>query len=149
MAKGPAPKDPTQRRRRNIDPTPTTVIEIDGLTYGPELPEKYLWHEQTVAWWNTWRTCAGASNFTSTDWDFLLDTALLHTQMWNGENTAAEIRLRVCKMGATPEDRQRQRLVLGSKSEPTVPSTKALGGARKTRLLKVVGGLDGKESNAS
>jgi hypothetical protein len=43
------------------------------------------------------------------DWFFLLDTALMHHQMWsNGKwEFAAEIRLRVAKFGATPEDRLR------------------------------------------
>lgn len=146
--KGLPPKDPSQRRRRNIDPIPTTVVELDGLMYGPELPEKYFWHEQTLIWWDTWRKSPNAQTFTSTDWDFLLDTALIHTQFWNGENVAAELRLRCAKYGATPEDRLRLRLQIGNKAEPASTVAKTLSGSRKTRLLRVVGGIDGKESPA-
>lgn len=140
MARGPAPKPPGQKARRNIDPIPTTVVQMDGLTYGPQLPEKYLWHEQTRIWWETWRKSPNAQTFTTTDWDFLLDTALIHTQFWNGENVAAELRLRCAKYGATPEDRLRLRLQIGNKAEPSVSESKPLSGSRKTRLLKVVGG---------
>ena len=141
--KGPAPKAPGTKARRNIDPIATTIIEDKGVTYGPELPADYAWHTQTLAWWETWRTAPTSQIFTSTDWDFLLDTALLHTQLWKGENVAAEIRLRVCKMGATPEDRQRLRLQLGTTNEPALAESKALNNSRKLRLLKSVGGNDG------
>jgi hypothetical protein len=51
---------------------------------------------------------------TDTDWDFLLDTALLHARYWEGdEKVAAELRLRVAKFGATPEDRARLRMSVG------------------------------------
>lgn len=118
--RGPAPKDPAKRRRRNADPVPTTYVLADGQVRGPELPDGFPWHAQTVAWWEIWRTSPQAKTFTDTDWRFLTDTALLHTAMWNG-NTAvgAELRLRVAKFGATPEDRARLRLqVSGSPETP-------------------------------
>ncbi|WP_226654965.1 hypothetical protein [Leifsonia sp. LS1] len=45
------------------------------------------------------------------DWDFLLDTALMHHTMWaKGRwEFASEVRLRAAKFGATPEDRLRLR----------------------------------------
>ena len=109
--RGPAPKDPSKRRRRNADPVPTSYAIADGQVRGPELPDGYPWHEQTQAWWETWRTSAQAKTFTETDWRFLIDTALLHHEMWSGDRKAAtEVRLRVTKFGATPEDRARLRL---------------------------------------
>mgnify|MGYP001559543669 CR=1 FL=1 len=113
---GPAPKDPAKRRRRNVDPIPTTKVVDDGILRGPELPEDALpgeeWHSRTQAWWTTWRRSPQAAAFTATDWDFLLDTALMHHTMWaKGRwEFAAELRLRSAKFGATPEDRARLRL---------------------------------------
>lgn len=119
--RGPAPKDPTKRRRRNAA-DPETVITADDEIRGPELPDgvlgadkdgnDYEWHPMTVAWWQTWRESPQASTFTDTDWAFLLDTALMHTSMWSkGQWTlAAEVRLRAAKFGATPEDRARLKL---------------------------------------
>lgn len=66
-----------------------------------------------------WRRSAQAETFTETDWSFLLDTALMHHAMWSkGQWTlAAEVRLRVAKYGATPEDRARLRMVFADADE--------------------------------
>lgn len=112
--RGPAPKDPAQRRRRNADPVPTTVLSDDGRVRGPELPSGYDWPAQTRRWWETWRASPQAQTLTDTDWDFLLDTALLHAELWSGNGqVASELRLRVAKFGATPEDRARLRMQVG------------------------------------
>ncbi|MFF4478668.1 hypothetical protein ACFY1A_16860 [Streptomyces sp. NPDC001520] len=120
--RGPAPKDPSKRRRRNAS-EPETVLTPDDELRGPELPEGALgvnaktgeiieWHPMTVAWWLTWRKSPQAQTFTDTDWAFLVDTALMHHSMWaKGQWTlAAEVRLRAAKFGATPEDRARLKL---------------------------------------
>jgi hypothetical protein len=56
---------------------------------------------------------------TEPDWQFLLDTALMHHQMWqNGRwDFASEVRLRVAKFGATPEDRLRLHLEIDDEIE--------------------------------
>lgn len=141
--RGPAPKDPAERRRRNADPTPTVVIEADGKAYGPDLPDGFEWPAPTLAWWNTWRESAQAQTFTDTDWSFLVDTAVLHAEFWLGNRAlAAELRLRAAKFGATPEDRARLRIEVGI---PPTPTGKPAGlqpkaaADRKQRLLKAVG----------
>ena len=112
--RGPAPKDPEKRRRRNADEVPTTVLSDDEEVRGPELPGGIKWPMPTLAWWETWRTSPQASSFTQTDWDFLVDTALLHARFWEGDvKVAGELRLRVAKFGATPEDRARLRMQIG------------------------------------
>lgn len=140
--RGPAPKDPDERARRN-DSGPTTVVEPDGKTHGPDLPDSFEWPAATLTWWDTWRTSAQAQTFTDTDWSFLLDTAVLHAEFWLGNRSlAAELRLRAAKFGATPEDRARLRLEVG---EPPTSTTKPAGlqpkvaADRKQRLLKAVG----------
>lgn len=126
--RGPAPKPEGERRRRNKPPVPTTVVAGDGQVRGPELPDvlEAGWPAPTKVWWETWRSCAQASTFTDTDWSFLLDTALLHARLWSGDGSAAaELRLRVAKFGATPEDRLRLRMSIeepekADASEPRV-----------------------------
>lgn len=111
--RGPAPKDPEKRRRRNTSPVPPTVLSGDGSSHGPELPSYVDWPAPTKAWWETWRSSPQAGSLTATDWDFLLDTALLHARLWEGDSkAAAELRLRVAKFGATPEDRARLRMTI-------------------------------------
>lgn len=124
--RGPAPKDPAKRRRRNAEPVPTTVISDDGAVRGPDLPAGYDWPAQTQRWWETWRTSPQSQTLTATDWDFLMDTALLHAELWAGNGSvASELRLRVAKFGATPEDRLRLRMQIGEPEEKPAEKPKS------------------------
>lgn len=112
---GPAPKDPRRRARTNSDPIPTTVLRFEQAEQ-PPLPKApgwlKTWPAQTKRWWTLWGGSAQAEHFTATDWDFLLDTAVLHAAVW-GEGEVRhlpELRLRVAKFGATMEDRARLRM---------------------------------------
>lgn len=119
-----------------------TVVASDGKTHGPDLPDNFEWPQATRDWWETWRVSPQARTFTDTDWSFLVDTAVLHAEFWLGDRKSApELRLRVAKFGATPEDRARLKM---SVAEPTVrPEPKGLqpakATARRERLLKAVG----------
>lgn len=148
---GPAPKDPSKRARRNKDPLPSTDLHTDGNRRGPELPDALptdeSWHIRTLAWWDTWRRSPQAQMFTETDWDFLIDTALMHHTMWSKGRWefAAELRLRAAKFGATPEDRARLRMkVDGETDEPAkpAPGRRATSKARYGGLRAVQGGAD-------
>lgn len=138
--RGPAPKSersrPNDTARREAE---FTTVAPDGVTRGPDLPEGN-WHPRTVAWWQTWRTSPLSRNLTEADWDFLLDTALLHSELWNGTpSLAAELRLRVAKFGATPEDRMRLRIRIDedAKDAPKKPAAK-VSSRRRASLLKLV-----------
>ncbi|CAB4215032.1 hypothetical protein UFOVP1616_39 [uncultured Caudovirales phage] len=139
---GVAPKPASERRRKNKDIFPHTTVKKHGGTFGPELPARPAgddWHPQTLAWWQTWRTSPLAEKMEETDWDFLLDTALLHTAFWNGSNkVAGELRLRVAKFGATLEDRLKLRIdaVEGAAAETTKPKT--VSKSRRDSILSLV-----------
>ena len=77
----------------------------------PELPDDIPWPDRTVAWWEMWTKSPQADELGPTDWDFLLDTALLHADVWSGNlDRMPELRIRVAKFGATPEDRVRLKI---------------------------------------
>ena len=143
--RGPAPKSADQRRRRNVS-TPALEIVTDGAVHGPDLPDDVLdesWHPRTRAWWETWRRSPQAQMFVATDWDFLLDTALMHHTMWSKGRWefAAELRLRAAKFGATPEDRARLKIEVGAEHLPAKrPARETVSSARnrRERLLRVV-----------
>lgn len=116
---GPAPNPNAIRRNKKPE---FTKLQQDGEVRGYELPEGVLgkdpkgnpidWHPVTRRWWENWRASPQASRMLSEpDWDYLLDTALIHHNMWkNGRwEFASEVRLRVAKFGATPDDRNRLR----------------------------------------
>lgn len=135
--RGAAPKDRSQRVRPGKDHIPTTKVAEDGKLRGPDLPEGIDWPIPTQRWWQTWRTAPQAQAFTATDWDFLVDTAILHARYWNGDTkAAAELRLRVAKFGATPEDRARLRMQIEDPDSPqsAVGDSKPASGGRYGHL---------------
>lgn len=129
---GPPPSD---KRSRGRDTVTRDTIRSDGKLGGfdlRDLPDEYLplkmkkdwedetiperedWHPATLRWWDNWRASPQATRMvTDVDWDYLLDTALMHHRTWmsGGTNTErlAEIRIRLAAFGATPADRLRLR----------------------------------------
>lgn len=123
--RGPAPK-PAERRARGkrSDPSVLRVI-VAAPTGQPSLPELLVlddgqltavnWPDVTREWWQMWADSPLSAEFTSTDWSELRDTARLHALYWLGSTgVASELRLRVAKFGATPEDRARLRITFAA-----------------------------------
>lgn len=114
---------PAPTRASKKQKAPMDVIKADGELRGFPLPKEALydeendtfdeWHPMTVRWWDAWRRSPQAARMMSDpDWYALLDTALIHHHMWMNHKWefASEVRLRVAKFGATPEDRARLRM---------------------------------------
>lgn len=144
--RGPAPKPPDRRARRNADPVAMRVI-VATPTRQPELPprrrdgEDVTWPQATLDWWQMWADHPLSDDFTTTDWAELAITALMHAAVLDGElKYAAELRLRVAKFGATPEDRARLRITFAAaddaEQQKRKPASKA---AERYRGLRPVG----------
>lgn len=128
--RGPAPKDPARRARSNADPVATTVLRHQ-VVKPPALP-KGLRTPEVRRWWNVWRSSPQAEHFGSTDWLFLLETAYLAKAFYDGDvKVAAELRLRVAKFGATPEDRARLRMQFAQADEADARRPAAAAGSRE------------------
>lgn len=152
--RGPQPKDPSRRARANKDPVAQTVLRFEQAE-PPELPTlsvlkdgelvEYAWPARTLDWWEMWKASPQAEHFSSTDWDFLLDTAVVHARLWSGEmSAAAELRLRVAKFGATPEDRARLRMQFAQADEADSKRPPGAGSAKARYAdLKVLPGGGG------
>lgn len=94
--------------------------------------------EETRLWWETWRRSPQAQVFIGVDWSYLLDTALLHAEFWLGDRSmAGELRLRVGKFGATPEDRLRLRIAITEPPGAGAPPARQFTSAQRKRLLRV------------
>lgn len=146
--RGPAPKDPAKRARTNSDPMGMRVYTADRAAQ-PDLPEfdvqvtvegetvaqSFVWPDATRRWWDTWGAEPMAQDFTATDWDFLLDSALIHARVWGeGElKLLPELRLRVAKMGATGEDRARLRITYAAADEADEKRGRPKGSSRDRR----------------
>lgn len=118
---GPAPKPNGRKARRNKDVIPQTVLRWEQAE-APELPtfeveqdgelREFRWPARTREWWQMWIDSPQAEHFGSSDWQYLLDTALIHARYWQGNlSLAGELRLRVAEFGATPSARARLRMV--------------------------------------
>lgn len=136
--RGPAPKDPDKRARRNKQPE-LRVILTEPATQ-PELPRfsveedgeltEFTWPGATQEWWRMWAEHPISDEFSDADWSFLLDTALVHAAVWSGSiKYAGELRLRVAKFGVTPEDRARLRIMfaIADKAEGDEPAEQPTG----------------------
>ena len=139
--RGPAPK--ATRARRNSSPTAERVVEVVPSVQ-PDLPEQMptgrvdddgnpicaSWPSATVTWWKQWAEHPLAADFTSSDWSFMLDTAVLHGAYWSGDlRHAGELRLRVAKVGATPEDRARLRITFATADDTEAKAKKKVASA--------------------
>jgi len=120
--RGPQPKETRSRERDTPD---KEALVAGARANGWDLPEGVLghekdgelieWHPITVLWWKSWRESPQAQRMlTEPDWMFLLDTALIHHEMWRNKRWefGAELRLRAAKFGATPEDRARLKFTI-------------------------------------
>ncbi|MGW2169028.1 phage terminase small subunit [Streptomyces sp. NPDC001705] len=148
--RGPAPKDSRRRAGHRKDPHPQTTLRFEQAE-APELPTlrvrqgdemvTFEWPEATREWWAMWQRSPQAEHFSSTDWSFLLDTALVHARHWNGEAAAGpELRLRVAKFGATPEDRARLRMQFAQADEADSKRPAGASSSERFADLKVIEG---------
>ncbi|WP_254661280.1 hypothetical protein [Gordonia sp. UCD-TK1] len=101
----------------------------------PELmPSGEPWPVRTHEWWQMWADSPLAEDFTANDWSELLDAAVLHGEYWSGNvKVAPELRLRVSKFGATPEDRARLRIQFAQADEADEKRRKPVSSARDRR----------------
>ena len=69
----------------------------------PVLPETIPWPEVTRAWWAALSDSPESKSWSVAQWLFLLDTALLHADIWSGNlDRLPEMRVRLIEFGFTP-----------------------------------------------
>lgn len=94
----------------------------------PDLtPEGEEWSQATRDWWATLGDYPLAVDWTAVEWSYHMDTAVVHHKFWTGGGVpyAAELRLRLAKIGATAEDRARLRITFAqadqAEAKPSTP----------------------------
>lgn len=108
---------------------------------GKPRKKRFTWPTVTRRWWKMWGESPLSAEYTETDWSFLLDTAYLHALYWKGDfRVAGELRLRVAKFGATPEDRARLRIqfAVADGLEDEGPSAESSPVSSRSRRRKTV-----------
>lgn len=80
-----------------------------------------------------------AQAWVDADWSFLIDTALIHAELWRGDlKMAGELRLRMSQFGITPDARLRLRMQVDSEVKQAAHAAPVAKADRRKRLLKAV-----------
>ena len=122
-------------------PALPTIEQVVVAEFGVPKKKRFNWPTITKRWWKMWGESPLSAEYTETDWAFLMDTAYLHALYWKGDTkVAAELRLRVAKFGATPEDRARLRIqfAVADGLEDDGPSAEAVPVSSRARGRKTV-----------
>lgn len=142
---GPSPKDPAKRARANKDIAPVRYIQPSVSVSQPELPEfdiqvkvdgelvstSFVWPERTREWWAMLAFHPLRNEFFASDWEYLLDTALIHAGFWHGNLAlGGELRLREAKYGFTPDDRAKLRIFVAQAVDAEVTTASKVQSAR-------------------
>jgi hypothetical protein len=114
-SRGPTPKENPMRRNKHEYATEIT----DEPQPGRELPRSLgVTTAGAKRFWKTWSRAPQTATWTETDWAELEITTVLVDRFYQGDSKlAGEIRQRVAKYGATPEDRARLRMKIVKKDE--------------------------------
>lgn len=113
--RGPTPKDPKARQRRNKPSTARTIEASPPKSKVPELPKgrgagrKGAWSAQTRAWWrDLWRSPLAREYVPDVDVHTLLVLAVVLDQFWRepSKELATEVRLQAREFGLNPMARR-------------------------------------------
>lgn len=140
--RGPAPKDPAKRARRNVDPTPTRVFEVKPVPQ-PDLVSMLgevnaatgqEWHPSTLVLWRNLGDFPSLGSLQSAQWGVLARAMMLDDAFMRGElKHAAELRLQLQKFGIAPDDVARLRIVFAQADEADAKRPAAGASARERR----------------
>lgn len=137
--RGPAPKDPEKRVRRNKEQR-TTLPAAPTAGYR-DMPTGE-WAPATRAWWEAWCRSPQAARFTETAWQRLVMLVPLVERFWRGDvRVLTEIRLNESLLGATPQDLQRLRWDLEeAEAKPAAVTDELSAWKRRRRVVDPAAG---------
>lgn len=109
-----------------------------------DLPDNIDWPERTREWWQKWVEAPIVKGWTPLQWEFLLDTALLHATVWGSGDMSklSELRTRTTLLGGLPGQEPAAKLPKAGKKGSAVSAATAestpldeLAKRRKSRMV--------------
>jgi hypothetical protein len=69
----------------------------------PKLPEDIPFPDETVKWFESWRNSSRSDDWDELQWQYLIDTALVHSAVWGSQDFSmlGELHKRLAYMGLT------------------------------------------------
>ena len=69
----------------------------------PKLPEDIPFPDETVKWFESWRNSSRSDDWDEFQWQYLIDTALVHSAVWGSQDFSmlGELHKRLAYMGLT------------------------------------------------
>lgn len=124
--RGPAPKDPRKRARKNKDPVAMRVIEVSPVAqpsleslFGAVNPATGMeWSDATLMLWREIGEFGRVQLLQSAQWSLFGRAMILDDAVNRGDlKYAAEARLQIAKFGIAPDDLARMRIQLAAADE--------------------------------
>lgn len=74
----------------------------------PSLPDTVDWPQETIAWFESWRESPRTDGWDAQQWNYLIETAIVHAEIFSSMNFAmlGELRARESYMGVTFDQKQ-------------------------------------------
>jgi hypothetical protein len=79
----------------------------------PELPGSVDWPQDTQGWFDVWQQSPRTDGWDAAQWQYMFDTALVHSMVWGEANYAmlGELRQRLAYLGLTFEPPKAQPVI--------------------------------------
>lgn len=142
--RGPTPK-PAGRRAGHSRAADMHILALTRAGK-QEMPDDLLegdecWHPATIRWWERWSGSPLSADWTTVDWAEFEACAVLHHQFMKKRTftLASELRLRMAKFGATPEDRARLRIAFADADEKDEKRSARSSARERYQPLRAVG----------
>ena len=117
--RGPTPKDPEKRQRRNA----ASEVTVAGKPVPAPKLQQASWLPETKRWWRAWLEAPQSATFLSTDWSRLSMVSRLVDVYYREPKASVMAEIRLCEagLGATLVDRARLHLNVSPDAPPTSP----------------------------
>lgn len=144
--RGPRPKDPAKRARRNADPIALRVVVAEPADQ-PSLAELLgqtnpltgvAWQQATILFWQQLAEFPTTANLQAAQWSSLARALMIDDAMVSGDpKLAGEARLRLAKYGVDPDDLARLRVQIVAADEAEERRGPAAGGSARERRANI------------
>ena len=99
----------------------------------PTLPEDSEWADETIAWFNAWRNSPRTDGWDACQWQYMFDTALVHSLIYGANEFSflGELRGRLNYLGLTFEPTKTT-----TKKEAKITTLDVIKGKRSERVAR-------------